>query len=158
MTADFGERRKRSEFPFGVAAGVLVVLLAGGLWYAWEQHGWVEEARHWTVQGPPCRQVSAEQFQAGVAGGPPLMADSFNGVQVARAFGHLSCADVHDGDGWGLATHTVCQFSSPTWMTVRAGGVQTWHQAAPGQPMTVTVNKGQAACVLGATEWPALKG
>lgn len=157
MTADFGERRKRSEFPFGVAAGVVIALLAGGLWYAWEQRAWVTEASHWAVEGRPCRQVTAQQFQSAAAGGPAPMTDTFDTVQFTRAYGHLSCNEVHDDDGWGLGVHVVCQFSSPTRMSVRTGQVQAYYEASPGQPMTVTVRHGRPECVLGATEWPGAR-
>jgi hypothetical protein len=140
----------------GLLAVVVVVALAAGLWF-WTVPRWEAEAKHWMVQGPPCRQLTAGQFQAASADGP-MQVDNFDDIDFGRAYGHVSCADIHDDGGHGWGQHAVCQFSSPTRVVVRTARSQAYFEAVPGQPVTVSVLKDRAECVVGGNEWGAHKG
>jgi hypothetical protein len=118
MATDFGGGRKGGGLPLGVLAIVVVAALGAGLWF-WTVPRWEAEARHWTVKGPPCRELTAQQYQAAAAGGPRLQIDDFDDVDFGRAYGHVSCADIHDDGGRGFGMHAVCEFSSPTRVVVR---------------------------------------
>lgn len=157
MARDYGGSRKGGGFPIGIAAVLVVVLLAAGLWF-WSVPRWTAEASHWTVKGPPCRQVTAQQFEAASVGGPELQVDTFDDISFGRAYGHVSCADIHDDGGHGFGQHAVCQFSSPTRVVVRSARGQTYFEATPGQPVTVSVLKDRTDCVIGGNEWSAAKG
>lgn len=157
MARDYGGSSKGGGLPIGLLAVVVVAALAGGLWF-WSVPRWEAEAAHWTVKGPPCRELTAQQFQAADAGGPQLQIDRFDEMDIGRAYGHVSCADIHDDGGHGFGQHAVCQFSSPTRVVVRTTKRQTYFAADPGQPVTVSVLKDRTECVLGGNEWNAAKG
>lgn len=152
MARDYGGASKSGGFPIGIAAIVIVALLAGGLWF-WSVPRWEAEAKHWTIKGPPCRQLSAEQFLAANADGPKLQVDSFDDIGFGRAYGHVSCADIHDDGGHGFGQHAVCQFSSPTRVAVTTAKGSTYFAAEPGRPVTVSVLSDRTECVIGGNEW-----
>lgn len=156
MSRDFGGGRKRGGLPLGLLAIAGVAAIGTGLWF-WTVPRWEAEASRWTVKGPPCKELSAAEFQAASADGP-MQVDAFDDIDFGRAYGHVSCSDIHDDGGRGWGQHPVCQFSSPTRVVVRSGKAQTYFSAPPGQPVTVSVVKGRAECVLGGDEWSRTKG
>ncbi|HET9288595.1 MAG TPA: hypothetical protein VFO26_13650 [Gaiella sp.] len=72
----------RSVVPLGSAAVVAtgVVLVAGGMWQAWEGHGWVE----WWVDGERAQEILVREAAARAAGGCEVGVIGLN-VELVKA-------------------------------------------------------------------------
>lgn len=152
---DYGMRKKSRGTPLGLLAVVfLVILLLAGGHFALEQQRpkWIAEASHWVVKGPPCTAVTAAAFKA--RGTPVNETFQYDDAVFARAFGQGSCAQIHKDGGRSLATASVCQFSSPTTLSVHTGKGDTFYVAEVGKPIAVTVDHGEVSCVQGQSEFP----
>lgn len=132
--------------------GALVALAAAG---AVLGHNWWEQRKEaianadaWTIDGPPCPALTEAQFAA--AGLSTRKASEFNGVTFRRVAGHMSCNEVANDGGRGMGKYPVCQFTSPSVLSVTVAE-RTFHfQPGVGQDATVEVKDGQARCVMAA--------
>jgi hypothetical protein len=151
---DYGMRKKHKGLPLGWMALVILVVLVGlGAHFGIrsQQPKWIEEARHWVVKGPPCTQVSAAAFKARA---PINETFQFDDALFARAYGMGSCAQVHKNGGRSLGTVDICQFSSPTTLSVHTSKGDTYYEAEVGKPIAVTIDHGQVSCARGQSEFP----
>ena len=128
-----------------------LVAVAGGLLVFGFMPGWVAEARHWTVQGPPCPQIAKAAFDAQAIENPQSMV--FDDAGFTRAYGHVSCSDIHDRGGRGFGMVGVCQFSGPGALAVRTPQGDAYYLVTGGKPVAVTIGHGRPTCVVGTTEW-----
>lgn len=105
------------------------------------------EARAWTIEGPPCPQLSPAE----AARWPyrPKEGFEFAGVVFGFVYGDVACAHIHDDGGRSLFRgHPVCQFTSPAVVTVHVAGVTAFFTPGLGQRVTVSVQDGAARCVM----------
>jgi hypothetical protein len=154
MTLDLGARRPRRTFgqklSFGLAglACVALPLWLLGRDYLEDRGVALNTAAEWKIDGPPCRQVTAAEF---VAEGRKLRAGAiYEDVAFVRQYGHMSCASLRYGGGWGTAVYPVCQFTSPHGLKITTDKGDWYFAIEPGQPATVATPHGQARCVLAA--------
>lgn len=98
------------------------------------------------VEGPPCPQLTAAEFQA--RGYRPAKATNYENVVFARQVGHMACDALRYGSGFGRETYPVCQFTGPVALRVRTSEGEWYFAPGPGRPATVAVPHGRASCVL----------
>jgi hypothetical protein len=148
MPLDYGQRAKPRTLRglwWGIVPGVAVVAAALSVNATYRHR--VEVAEGWIAEAAPCPKISAAAYRAaGYAARERLTA--YDGATVTRQFGHVMCSDVDTPRGWGLVTHPVCQFTSPTAIRVSAGKGEAFFVPGPGQLATVSVEPGGATCVL----------
>lgn len=141
---------RRSSGVFAQEAGligVLAILLAvpgfivAESWY----ERWATK-RDWTIAGPPCPVV--ERPARAVVGSKPPRDFVFNGVTFRRHFGHVSCLAFREDGFLPTGHYSVCQFSGPGAVHVIRDGGTVVFQPGVGKNATVTVRRGQAACVV----------
>ena len=136
------------KITLGVAAGLAVALPAyifGGA-YLKDRTAALALAREWNIQGPPCPSLTRSQFEA--QGFKVRKGVEYAGVKVSREFGHLTCSQLRYGEGWGLASYVVCQFTSPNALRIETAK-GTWYFApGMGKPATISTPHDQARCVL----------
>lgn len=149
---DYGQRTKRKSFSLGwtLFGVVLVAAAVGGLWWQ-RQVKSVAEFQHWVIQGPPCAPSSKAALDA--AGVTLKDSNVIDQVEFTRAYGHVSCTDVHDNGGRGFGSVNVCQFSSPRGLKVRTPKGEFYYLLPGAKPVVVGVEKGAPSCVIGSTEW-----
>ena len=136
------------KITLGVAASLALALPAyvfGGA-YLKGRTAALALARDWSVEGPPCPGLTQAQFETqGLKARKGL---EYAGVTVSRQFGHVSCSQLRYGEGWGLASYVVCQFTSPNVLRVETAK-GTWYFApGMGQPATISTPHDEARCVL----------
>jgi hypothetical protein len=133
-----------------VIGAVMVVTLGTGL-VTWNvirgRNVDIATARAWDIKGPPCPQLSADQWAAGHFKAPKTF--DYDGTTLGRWSGDASCSDVHDKGGAGFSIDKVCQFTNPTVLTVTSAAGTVYFNPGVGQPATVAVHKDQPKCVLG---------
>jgi hypothetical protein len=148
LPLDYGQRRRpRSLRGFGWAAGVAAVGLAAGLIWNWQGHRAQERAQGWVGEAAPCPTLTAQAYRARYA--PHERITAYEGVMLARQFGHVMCKDVDTEGGLGFVTHPVCQFTSPTAIRVRGPGGEAFFEPGPGRVATLNVERHRTLCVLG---------
>ena len=103
-------------------------------------------AREWTIEGPPCPSVTRAQFEAKGLKAPKGL--QYSGVTVSRQFGHVNCSYLRYGDGWGLGTYVVCQFTSPNVLRVETARGEWYFVPGMGQPATISTPRDEARCVM----------
>jgi len=157
MGRDYGDaRRNRSLRIWAVAvmtaAGIGLAISGGLFGYDWftRQAQAVAQSRSLTaafdIKGDPCPALTHEAYLAqGVA---PRMAFEFQKVKFARRFGHADCAVVDYRDAGGGGGHPVCQFTGPALLVITSEGTESYFAPGIGRPATVSVEHGQAHCVL----------
>jgi len=148
MPLDYGMRgrRRMSGGPWaGVALGAAVT--AAILARNWSYHRALELEQGWVSAAPACPTISAAAYAAGNYPARERATD-YEGATLARQFGHVMCKDVDTAGGWGLVTHPVCQFTSPTAIRVRRGKVEAFFEPGPGRLATVSLGPGGATCAL----------
>jgi len=149
MPLDYGVRGRRRTLrglwlgllPGAAAVGAILALNA-------TYHRGVETAQGWIGSGPPCPAISAAVYRARGYAAQERTTD-YDGVILARQFGHVMCRDVDTRGGWGFSTHPVCQFTSPTAIRVAFAGRDSFFAPGPGRLATVSVGRDRAACALG---------
>lgn len=136
------------KVTLGVAALLAVALPAyvfGGA-YLKDRTTALALAREWTIEGPPCPSLTGAQFEArGLRARKGL---AYAGVNVSRQFGHVTCSQLRYGDGWGLASYVVCQFTSPNALRVETAKGVWYFAPGMGRPATISTPHGQARCVM----------
>ena len=147
MPLDYGVRgrvRKSRGLWLGVALGA--VATAAILTRNWSYHRALELQQGWVSAAPACPTISAAAYARSYRARE--RATDYEGVTLARQFGHVMCKDVDTAGGWGFVTHPVCQFTSPTAIRVRRGAVEAFFEPGPGRLATVSLARGGAACAL----------
>jgi hypothetical protein len=109
----------------------------------------IAEAKAWTITGAPCQSLSARSYftQLQASDMRATRAFDFMGVTFARAFGHVSCSEIHEEGGRSDATFPVCQFTSPGALEVTSGQGVFYFFPQAG-PATISVHGGRPQCVL----------
>lgn len=104
------------------------------------------------VAGPPCPAVSAAAFQQALKVQQLKLkyVFNFNGDVFARAIGDADC-DVATAKGTaGLGSYDVCEFTSPTVLSVQTRKGEFFFLPGVGHKATVTTADGIGRCVLAA--------
>ena len=140
-----GRRRRSRGLWLGVALGA--ALTAAIIARNWIYHRSVELDQGWLSAAPACPTISAAAYAARNYRVRERAMD-YDGVTLARQFGHVMCKDVDSAGGWGFVTHPVCQFTSPTAIRVRRGKVEAFFEPGPGSLATVSLWPGSAKCAL----------
>lgn len=146
-------RARRTTAQWLVIGGAAAAALTFPAWlvggsYLRQRTAALERARGALVEGPPCPAVTEAEFEARKLKAPK--ATLYEGVTFARQFGHMDCAAVRYGSGWGTGVYPACQFTGPNVLVVTTPkGVWRFHPG-PGQPATVSVPHGQAQCAMAA--------
>jgi hypothetical protein len=151
VTADYGIRR-RGRSAFAVLGGALLGIGAV-TFVAWEARDWlqrrdasVELSETWSLAGPPCAELSAAEFRS--RGLKTPKAFEFEGVVMARRYGHVTCAMVHTNGGRGFGAFPVCQFTGPGALHVVTPQGEAWFETGVGRPATISTEAGKPRCVL----------
>lgn len=111
------------------------------------QRGRIDDAKAWTITGPPCPTEAKDVFLQPHKKGPKRV--DYEDVTIFRRFGHISCAPIYENGGRGRRFYPVCQFTGPGELLVRDGKGREWTFApGPGQPATISMESGQAHCVM----------
>lgn len=149
MPLDYGQRGRRRTLR-GLWLGVLpaAAAVAAVLAHNAAYHRGLERAQGWAGPGVACPGLSAAAYRAAGYAGRERATD-YEGVTFARQFGHLMCADADTPGGFGVLTHPVCQFTSPTAIRVRTAEGEAFFAPGPGRLATVSVEEGRASCALG---------
>ncbi|MEO8113452.1 MAG: hypothetical protein ABI655_03655 [Phenylobacterium sp.] len=147
---DYGvrSRAKGARVPLTVVIVVGAVLVAAYFGGSWLYHRpmAIERAQAWTISGPPCPELSRADFvQRGLKA--PRVFD-FEGLSLARQFGHVSCMIVANEGGKGLGDYPVCQFTSPTVLQVTTAKGELFFEPGPGHAATISAQHGKVSCVL----------
>ena len=136
------------KITLGVAAGLAVALPAyifGGA-YLKDRTAALALAREWNIEGLPCPSLTRAEFEAN--GFKARKGLEYAGVKVSRQFGHVTCSQLRYGEGWGLASYVICQFTSPNVLKVETARGEWYFSPGMGQPATISTPHDQARCVL----------
>ncbi len=136
------------KITLGVAASLALALPAyifGGA-YLKDRTAALALAREWNIKGPPCPSLTRAQFEA--QGFKARKGLEYANVTVSRQFGHVSCSQLRYGEGWGLASYVVCQFTSPNGLKVETSRGEWYFAPGMGQPATISTPHDEARCVL----------
>lgn len=148
MPLNYGERRKPRDLrglwlgliPGGVLVWLVLSANAAG-------HHRLERDQGWLGDGPPCPAIGEAAYRArGYLAHERVTA--YDGVTLARQFGHMMCKDVDKSGGFGFLTHPACQFTSPTAIRVATASGAAYFELGAGRLATVSVEKGRAACAM----------
>jgi hypothetical protein len=133
---------------FALAGGLAVALslyVFGGA-YLKDRNEALALAREWTIEGPPCPGLTREAFEAKGFKAPKSL--DYSGITVSRQFGHVNCSYLRYGEGWGLGTYVVCQFTSPNVLRVETAKGEWYFAPGMGQPATISTPHDEARCVM----------
>lgn len=143
-------RKLTNGQKLAMAGGLLIFLGFAGWLYGGDYlrqrdlaFGRAAEAK---VEGPPCPQQTEAEFTARKLKAPK--ATNYENVVFGRQFGHMDCRALRYGAGWGTETYPVCQFTSPSTLTVTTDKGRWFFAPGPGKPATVAVPRGEARCVM----------
>jgi hypothetical protein len=143
-------RRLTGGQKLAMAAGALVFLgFAGWLYggdYLRQRELALGRAGEAKVEGPPCPPATAAGLAARRMKVRKLT--NYEGVIFGRQFGHMDCRTLRYGAGWGTAIYPVCQFTSPSALSVKTDKGEWFFAPGPGQPATVAVPHGRPRCVM----------
>jgi hypothetical protein len=129
----------------GMAVGAVVIWQAHSLLSL--KRGRIDDAKAWTITGPPCPTEAKDVFLLPHKKGPKRV--DYEDVTFFRRFGHISCAPIYEDGGRGSRFFAVCQFTGPGELLVRNAKGQEWVFApGMGQPATISMEGGQAHCVM----------
>lgn len=150
-----------ARFGAAHAIGAALVVTLGAGYFAWD--AWrgrridIATAKQWDVQGPPCPELSAAAWSARHE--QTRQAFDYDGVRLARWSGDASCSDVHARGGTAAFTiDKVCQFTSPTALTVVSPAGTFRFLPGVGQPATLVIHKDVPRCVLASKFTRATEG
>lgn len=149
--SDFGtgklRRPKRPKMVFvvlGIAVALGLAIVAAVL--VQNRNAKIAEAESWNVQGAPCPELTAAAFAAGHMVAPKKF--TYDAFTLGRASGHVSCNQVGAGGGHKLGAVLVCQFTSPTMMTVKTPAGAFFYNPGVGRPASVVIEKNLPRCVM----------
>ena len=105
--------------------------------------------QEWSVTGPPCPSVTAAWVDyLQLHQKTPI---AFEGLSGFMAAGAVNCSENDSYGGKPVKSYTVCQFSSPFVVGLRANaGAPQYFEPGVGKPITVALRDGQISCVMGA--------
>jgi hypothetical protein len=103
-------------------------------------------AREAAVEGPPCPEISRAAFEARRL--KKFKATLYEDVVFGRQFGHMDCATLRYGGGWGLGTYPACQFTGPGLLQVKTAKGEWFYAPGVGKPASVGTPHGTAVCVM----------
>ncbi|MBS0363841.1 MAG: hypothetical protein JSR98_20915 [Proteobacteria bacterium] len=147
MPLDFGQTRKHGHLRgLGWALLLGVVLIGVLLVFNWRGHRAQERSEGWVGAAPACPRISEAAYRAHYAGGERITV--YNGVALARQFGHVMCKDVDTEGAFGFVTHPVCQFTSPTAIRVAGPSGMAYFEPGSGHVATVSVERRRTVCQL----------
>ncbi len=144
---DFGAVRRFTMIH--VIAAVLVLTLGVGLvtWNAVRGRKVdVATAQAWDIKGPPCAQLTLEQWNAKHLKVRDVT--NYDGRMIGRWSGDVSCSDVKDSGGAGFGTDRICQFTNPTALAVTTPAGAFYFETGTGQPATLSLHQDKPKCVL----------
>ena len=147
---DYGVRSDRAGPPLGRAAVIGLGLVALAMTHAeldrqkQQKQAAIAEARVLMAPGPPC-PVVARLTDIGFA--PALRTIQFDDVRFGRAYSYMTCSDIGDHGGRGPGRVSVCQFNDPMVVEVTTPESHAIFFTRT-QPATISVDHGQAKCVL----------
>ena len=141
-------RKSAPRWLWPAVGALAVALFLGGLTgrYLTIRATRIADAKAWTVAGPPCPQLTEAEFTARKLKAPKTT--DYEDVVFGRQFGHMDCRALRYGAGWGTETYPVCQFTSPSALTVATDKGRWFFAPGPGKPATVAVPRGEARCVM----------
>lgn len=147
MPLDYGQRSRRRTLRglwLGIVPGVAV--LAAVLAVNSTYHRQLEADQGWVSAAPACPTIAAAVYRARYAAKErPTV---YDGVTLARQYGHVMCKEVDTRGGWGFLTHPVCQFTSANAIRVSTGKSQAFFEPGPGGLATVSVGPKGVRCAL----------
>jgi len=148
MPLDYGLRgRRKTSRGLWVGLAVGAAVAAAILARNWSYHRRLELDQGWVSAAQACPTISAAAYAARGYRARER-ATEYDGMTLARQFGHVMCKDVDTAGGWGFVTHPACQFTSPTAIRVRRDGVEAFFEPGPGRLATVSLEPGGARCAL----------
>jgi hypothetical protein len=104
----------------------------------------------WTVDGPPCPQISAAVYRSLALRQPEPF--SYEGIRGVRAHGYVSCYLIDEDHGRHVALFPVCQLNAPFVVAVETPHGATYFEPGVGRPATLSAPNGQLRCVMGAND------
>jgi hypothetical protein len=136
-----------------VALGIGALAVGVAAFAAWEirdllarRSAAISAAREWTIKGPPCASLNAAEFRARGLSAPKAF--EYEGVVMARRYGHVDCRMLRTNGGRGFSSFALCQFTGPGALHVKTGKTEAWFETGAGQPATVSTEGGVPRCVL----------
>jgi hypothetical protein len=135
---------------FGFSAlAILVAVLAVAAFHKWQadQNADRAEAAAWTVDGPPCPQVSAAWFQQLAVTPHPF---AFEGLSGDMAHGGANCTEIRFDGARATRPYPVCQFSAPFAVHLDRPGSDVYFEPGVAKPITISLPDGRVRCVVGA--------
>lgn len=153
MAREFAERKSHAFHRIPprllwtlIGAAVAVVAI-------WQTHamlslkrGRMDDAKAWTITGPPCPTEDKATFLLPHKKGPKRV--DYEDVTFFRRFGHTSCAPIYENGGRGSRFYAVCQFTGPGELLVRTPKGEWAFATGMGQPATISMQGGEAHCVM----------
>jgi hypothetical protein len=131
---------------YSVAA--LFVISAVPATLGWAKWAEVRQLRQvWTVAGEPCPVADATSAAALVAARRSF---TYVGARYRYTRGMAYCADIPEPGPFAGRTVQVCQFNNPGLVVVETPSGASAFVTPTTQPMTITVRRGAASCVLAA--------
>lgn len=130
--------------------GAVVVVTAGAGFLAW--NAWrgrnvdIATARDWDIKGAPCPAPSAAEWVA-----KRYVAEkhfNYDGFDIGRHAGNASCSDVKSHGGTGFGTVRICQFTSPSVLTVTTEKEAFYFVPGVGQLASLIIEDGTPRCVM----------
>ena len=142
-----GRRKRRGSPALWIAALIGVAVVGAVLSVSWgrRQQLATATAEKWDITGPPCPSLSAAAFQAQHYLAEKIM--TYDGMSIGRHSGNVSCTEVAYKGGRSLFKYPVCQFTSPSALTVKVGD-QAAYYALNGRPATLSLQHGKLGCVM----------
>ena len=146
-------RRKVSGAQAAVLGATGLIALGLPAWvfggaYLKDRDAALSLRREWAVEGPPCPEIARAEFEA--RGLKVRKGTVYEDVAFYRQFGHVECAGLRYGGGWGPGVYPVCQFTSPKALRVTTRDGDRYFDIGAGSPATIAVPRGQVRCVLAA--------
>lgn len=145
----FGKRGIPSLRTLLIVMGLAVAAVLAVQWVYHQKVVAPREAARtqaWTVAGPPCLSVAADQYE--LRGGAHAKKVTDFGVRFTRQYGHVECTWLGDKDLAATKAYVICQFTGPNVLKVETAKGVFYYVPGVGQPATIEVHQGEPRCVL----------
>ena len=154
----FGEPRKGGRgiyFTAPVVVGTVVAcVLVVAIWSirqdARDNAQAAADLRVQDIVGPPCPQL-AKADVAGVL--QPVNVFDFDNVKFGYRYGAADCGAIGSMNPFGGGYQLVCQFSSPTVLSMQSDKGMFYFQPGVAREATLFVKNGRPRCVLASPEF-----